>query len=115
MNVKRLVAIAVSATLLVFGMAALSASALAADCLICTSASTGSCAGANYCKAGGGGTDSDARKKCTAAGCKVGGTGSCPTAANVKVCVAQLMTPDRPQKKQLAVVLPWGTYVVEAG
>ena len=112
---KRLVAIAVSATLLVFGMAAFSGSALAADCLICTSSSTGTCSGANYCKAGGGGTDSDARKKCKAAGCAIGGTGSCPTAANVKVCTAQLMTPLRPQKKQLAVVLPWGTYTVERG
>lgn len=107
---RRFTAVLAAASLLCLGVVGFSASAMAADCLICTSDSGGSCSGAQYCKAGSGGTDSDARKKCQAAGCKIGGTGSCPTAANVKVCVAQYMTPADQQRRQIAVVLPWGTY-----
>lgn len=54
--------------------------AYAADgCYICTSGSS-----ADQCKWHGSDTF-DQRKKCEAAGCKVGGTTSCSTAANVKV------------------------------
>ncbi|OHD63474.1 MAG: hypothetical protein A2176_06545 [Spirochaetes bacterium RBG_13_51_14] len=54
--------------------------AYAADgCYICKSGSS-----ADQCKYHGDDTF-DQRKKCEAAGCKVGGTTSCSTAANVKV------------------------------
>lgn len=55
----------------------------ARDCLLCGSGSSNGC---QQCDAGG--TDSKARSACAKAGCKVSGTGSCSTAANVKVCKA---------------------------
>ena len=55
---------------------------MAEDCLLCGSGSTNGC---QQCR----GTD---RKACAAKGCKVSGTASCSTAANVKVCKA-----DKPQ------------------
>lgn len=55
--------------------------ASADGCYICT---RGSACG-QYCRYAG--RDSfDKRKKCIAAGCKIGGTASCPTAANVRIC-----------------------------
>lgn len=55
-------------------------SAYAADgCYLCSSDSS-----ADQCKYHGSDTF-DQRKKCEAAGCKVTGTASCSTAANVKV------------------------------
>jgi len=40
------------------------------------------------------GSDTQAeRKKCTDSGCKIGGTKSCSTAANIKTCRASLGTP----------------------
>jgi hypothetical protein len=48
-------------------------------CYICTSGSS-----ADQCRYHGSDTF-DQRKKCEAAGCKVGGTTSCSSAANVKV------------------------------
>jgi len=65
--------------------------ALAKDCLLCSSSSSNGC---QQCDAGG--TDSKARSACEKAGCKVTGTGSCSTAANVKVCKAdaELPTPE---------------------
>ena len=59
--------------------------ALADNCYICSSGSSDACK--NYCKYSGSDT-AENRKKCQAAGCKVGGTASCPTAANYKICVA---------------------------
>ena len=32
--------------------------------------------------------NADNRKKCTQAGCKIGGTASCPTGSNIKTCHA---------------------------
>lgn len=64
--------------------------ALADGCYICTSGSP--CAQCRYS-----GSDTQAeRKKCRDAGCKIGGTKSCSTAANVKTCRASLGT-GRPQ------------------
>ncbi|MCE9500424.1 MAG: hypothetical protein K8R21_07995 [Leptospira sp.] len=52
-------------------------------CYICSSG--GPCQQCKYF-----GSDTfDARKKCEKAGCKVSGTTSCSTAANVKVCTAR--------------------------
>ena len=60
---------------------AIPASALADGCYICTSGS--SCG--NYCRYAG--RDSyPKRKACQKAGCKIGGTASCPSAANVRIC-----------------------------
>jgi hypothetical protein len=61
--------------------------ALADGCYICTSGSP--CAQCRYS-----GRDSQAeRKKCQDAGCKIGGTKSCSTAANIKTCRASLDLP----------------------
>ena len=49
-----------------------------------SSASTGSCSGKHYCCYSG--SQSDGDKYCKQQGCKRSGTGSCPTAANVKSC-----------------------------
>ncbi len=55
--------------------------ARADGCYICT---RGSACG-QYCRYAG--RDSWAkRKKCIAAGCKIGGTASCPRAANIRIC-----------------------------
>lgn len=59
------------------------AAADARDCLLCGSGSSNGC---QQCDAGG--TDSKARSACEKAGCKISGTGSCSTAANVKICKA---------------------------
>jgi hypothetical protein len=57
--------------------------AVADGCYICNKDS--SCG--QYCRYDGK-DDGDKRKKCTSAGCKIGGTASCPTGANIKVCRA---------------------------
>ncbi|MBE8364576.1 hypothetical protein [Leptospira borgpetersenii] len=60
---------------------------LSADgCYICTSGSADHCR--DYCRYIGSDTF-DNRKKCQDKGCKVGGTASCPTASNYKVCSAK--------------------------
>ncbi|RHX91778.1 hypothetical protein [Leptospira stimsonii] len=60
---------------------------LSADgCYICTSGSTDLCR--DYCRYTGSDTF-DNRKKCQDKGCKVGGTASCPSASNYKVCSAK--------------------------
>jgi hypothetical protein len=63
---------------------------LADGCFICTSGS--SCG--QYCKYRGS-DNADNRKKCTNAGCKIGGTASCPTGVNIKTCSAELSPTDR--------------------
>lgn len=52
--------------------------------LLCTSSSTGACKDKPYCCYSG--NESDGDKYCKQQGCVRGGTGSCPTAANVKSC-----------------------------
>jgi hypothetical protein len=47
-------------------------------CFMCSSDSSGACSGAQQCR----GT----RKECRDKGCKITGTSSCSTAANVKKC-----------------------------
>lgn len=46
----------------------------------------GSGSSCNQCKLDGGKDSQANRKKCANMGCKIVGTGSCSTAANVKVC-----------------------------
>lgn len=64
--------------------------ARADGCYICTSGSADQCK--DYCKYVGDDTW-DNRKACEAKGCKVGGTASCPTAVNYKVCDSLLEIP----------------------
>ncbi len=63
--------------------------AMADNCYMCGSGSSDACK--NYCKYSGSDTFEN-RKKCQAAGCKISGTSSCPTASNYKVCVASAHT-----------------------
>lgn len=82
------------------GFAGLAAAppALADGCYICTSGSP--CAQCRYR-----GSDTQAeRKKCQDAGCKIGGTKSCSTAANIKTCRASLGTPG-PQHANIEALL----------
>jgi hypothetical protein len=72
--------------------------ARADGCYICTSGSSEICK--NYCR-----YSEDtfaARKECEKRGCKIGGTASCPAAANVKICLA----PTNPSNTTVAS-LPW--------
>ena len=64
----------------------MSSPAQAALCFLCGSGSSGGCSGARECRAAGGKDTSAARKACKARGCKISGTTSCSTAANVKIC-----------------------------
>ena len=65
---------------LVAGLAALAtpATAYAEDCLLCGHDSKDGCAGAQQCRG--------SREHCKSIGCEITGTGSCSTAANVKIC-----------------------------
>lgn len=81
---KRMVLAAAFALAAGIGFAA---PALADGCYICTSGSP--CAQCRYS-----GSDSQGtRKRCRDAGCKIGGTKSCSTAANIKTCSARLEAP----------------------
>ena len=48
------------------------------DCFMCAKDSTGACSGADEC--------TSSRSECTKMGCKITGTRSCSTSANVKKC-----------------------------
>jgi hypothetical protein len=83
------------------------APARADGCYICT---RGSACG-QYCRYPG--RDSWAkRKKCIAAGCKIGGTASCPTAANVRICSGVGLLPGHLRQyadgnPRPGLVVPW--------
>ncbi len=49
-----------------------------ATCYMCSSSSTGACSGAKQCRG--------SRKGCRKKGCKITGTSSCSSSANVKKC-----------------------------
>lgn len=49
-----------------------------ATCMMCSSSSTGACSGAKQCRG--------SRKECRKKGCKITGTSSCSSSANVKKC-----------------------------
>jgi len=59
--------------------------AAADGCYICSRGSSANCK--DYCRYSGSDTFA-ARKECEKKGCKVGGTASCPTAVNYKICSA---------------------------
>ena len=64
--------------------------ASADGCYICNSDS----ACGQYCRYGGA-DNADNRKKCIAAGCKIGGTASCPAGKNIKTCAAEISPLER--------------------
>ncbi len=68
----------------------LSAPAMADLCFLCGSGSSNGC---KQCKSRSGKDTQKDRKACKALGCKVSGTSSCSTAANVKVCRAPTSGP----------------------
>jgi hypothetical protein len=81
---------------------ALSASVARADsCYMCGGGSSDVCK--NYCRYSGQDTFA-ARKECEKKGCKIGGTSSCPTAVNYKVCQAPTSTP---RYGALFAAIPW--------
>lgn len=69
-------------SLVVSGIVTLPSTAAADGCYLCGSGSASSC---QQCRYGGSDTQ-DARKACEKKGCKISGTASCSSAANVKVC-----------------------------
>lgn len=75
--------------LLTFGLVPMLATgtARADGCYICSSGSAPQCK--DYCRYSGSDTFA-ARKECEKRGCKVGGTSSCPTAVNYKVCMVSV-------------------------
>lgn len=79
---KFVIVLAVAAAFLMIGIPTASAGDPA---IICTSDSTGACKGRKYC-CHKGMSSSEGDKYCKNLGCKRGGTGSCPTAANVSSC-----------------------------
>jgi hypothetical protein len=78
---------------------AVPAVSLADGCYICNGGSA-----CQQCRYGSKDTQ-DARKACEKKGCKVGGTASCSTAANVKVCAAP--TQQGPSTASLEADIPW--------
>lgn len=85
--------------LAVLGVLATPVVALADGCYLCGSGS--SCQQCRY----GSSDTSDARKACEKKGCKISGTASCSTAANVKVCAAP--QPKGPDTAALGTAIPW--------
>jgi hypothetical protein len=73
------------ASLALIGASAAARTASADGCYICERGSSGACR--DYCHYSGADTY-DNRHRCEARGCRIGGTASCPSAANVRVCVA---------------------------
>jgi hypothetical protein len=77
-----------AAALGLFALAGAAAPAALADgCYICTTGSP-----CQQCRYTGQDTQAE-RKKCREAGCKIGGTKSCSTAANIRTCRASLDAP----------------------
>ena len=72
-----------TAAMALFSLVLFASPALADLCFNCGSGSSNGC---KQCKSRSGKDTSADRKKCRARGCKISGTGSCSTAANVKVC-----------------------------
>lgn len=78
---------AILAVFVVLGLATAGTPARADGCYICTSGSA-----CQQCRYGSKDTQAE-RKKCRDAGCTIGGTRSCSTAANIRTCRASLDAP----------------------
>ena len=84
-----------------FAPLALAAPARADGCYTCGSGSADACK--NYCR-----YREDtfaAHKECEKRGCRISGTGACPTAANYKVCLAP--TPGKEAAETTVAAIPW--------
>lgn len=81
------------AALTLFGLSATSRVALADGCYICERGSSSACR--DYCAYSGSDTFAN-RHRCEARGCRIGGTASCPSAANLRVCLAPAPAPVAP-------------------
>jgi hypothetical protein len=79
--------VAFAAVIALFAALGGAPAARADGCYICTSGSP-----CQQCKYTGSDTQAE-RKKCRDSGCKIGGTKSCSTAANIKTCRASLGAP----------------------
>jgi len=77
------------ATLAVLAIA-MPATSFAGGCYLCGSGSSNGCQQCAYSSDTG-----EARKACEAKGCKISGTASCSTAANVKVCSTVYQDPSQ--------------------
>lgn len=73
------------ASLALLGGLAASRTAQADGCYICERGSSGACR--DYCHYSGSDTY-DNRHRCEQRGCRIGGTARCPSAANLRVCMA---------------------------
>ncbi len=73
------------ASLAMLGVGAVSRTASADGCYICARGSSAACR--DYCHYSGSDTYAN-RHSCEARGCRIGGTASCPSAANLRVCMA---------------------------
>lgn len=91
--------------LLTFGLVPMLSigSARADGCYLCGSGSTPQCK--DYCRYSGSDTFA-ARKECEKRGCKVSGTGSCPTAVNYKVCMVNVEDSDKTVASLLQCTAP---------
>jgi hypothetical protein len=58
-------------------------------CFICKKTSTRQCTEAVYCKSGSGGDTPEDRRRCREAGCDIGGSATCPTGGEAKICLAR--------------------------
>lgn len=81
LRIRQLCLAAILPLLAALAVPALPGVAAADGCYICRSGS--SCG--QYCRYAGRDTYAK-RRSCIKAGCKIGGTASCPTAANVRIC-----------------------------
>ncbi|HMU83507.1 MAG TPA: hypothetical protein PKE49_10200 [Leptospiraceae bacterium] len=86
-----------TAILALAALTALPTSVFADKCVLCGSGSTNGC---QQCRLSNGVDNQANRKACESRGCKITGTGSCSTAANVKVCHA-------PSGSQQDVTFAW--------
>ena len=81
--------LSVAVLALFFAATVASRRAHADGCYICGSGSSSSCA--DYCRYDQ--DNQDARTRCRRLGCRIGGTASCPSAANVTICRAPTAPP----------------------
>ncbi|MDB4927661.1 MAG: hypothetical protein JWM10_145 [Myxococcaceae bacterium] len=73
------------ASLALLAVVATSRTASADGCYICERGSSSACR--DYCRYSGA-ESYENRHRCEARGCRIGGTASCPGAANLRVCLA---------------------------
>lgn len=88
---------AMAVTLSMAALMLLAAPALADLCFTCRGGTP-----CHYCRAEGGKDTQQARERCKKLGCEITGYGSCPTAANYKVCMLPAPSGARPTSQTSA-------------